>query len=183
MRHLQRDGRLTWGQVSGLRWTRDGETLAEVLIRGNADGLTLTWRHRNGEWQRLDWTACTYGGQRAWFLFPAAGCGRRVVLLYLGGVGVFACRHCYGLAYASQRETVLYRALRRADNIRDRLGWPPGIATPPGGKPKGMHQRAFERLKARHDAYVAVSLAGITQWLELMNLPLAGPQDDLDGDG
>ena len=36
------------------------------------------------------------------FICPAAGCGRRVAILYRGGI--FACRHCYRLAYASSRE-------------------------------------------------------------------------------
>ena len=89
------------------------------------------YRHNSGgsDWQpmdypvRLDWTDCTLGGRRAWLLCPERGCGRRVALLYIGGSGIFACRHCYKLAYASQRETPDDRAVRRADRIRDRLGW------------------------------------------------------------
>jgi hypothetical protein len=37
-----------------------------------------------------------------WFICPAVGCGRCVAILY--GGGIFACRHCYRLAYASSRE-------------------------------------------------------------------------------
>ena len=64
---------------------------------------------------------------------------------------MFACRTCYGLAYVVQRETAGDRAIRRADAIRDRLKWEPGILNPDGWKPKGMHWRTFWRLKDEHD--------------------------------
>ena len=94
---------------------------------------------------RLVRTPCHLGGLRPWFLCPARGCGRRVALLY-GGGDIFACRHCYKLAYASSREAVSDRALRRADQLRERLGWAPGILNAEGEKPKGMHWRTFDRL-------------------------------------
>ncbi len=64
--------------------------------------------------------------------------------------------------------------MRRADNIRERLGWPAGIANPNGGKPKGMHWRTFERLTAEHDAFVGVSLAGMAARLGLIERRLDG---------
>jgi hypothetical protein len=84
-----------------------------------------------------------------------------VAILY--GGGVFACRHCHQLVYASQRETADDRATRRADKIREKLGWEAGILNGNGWKPKGMHWRNFERLTAEHDAFVEVLLAGIVQ--------------------
>ena len=137
------------------------ERMAETV----AGRVTLDYSRRsNGdEWQAieypvsLEWTGCTFGGRRAWFLCPGKGCGRRVAILF--GGSIFACRHCQELVYACQRETADYRALRRSDKIRDRLGWPAGIANPEGGKPKGMHWRTFERLAEEHDAFVQVSLA------------------------
>jgi hypothetical protein len=72
--------------------------------------------------------------------------------------GIFACRHCYQLAYASSREDAGGRATRRADRLRARLGWEPGILNGEGDKPKWMRWRTFERMAAEHDQLVARSL-------------------------
>jgi hypothetical protein len=60
----------------------------------------------------------------------------------------FRCRKCCRLPYASQQETVLDRANRRAFKLRRRLKDDGGIGDPIWKKPKGMHWRRFERLKA-----------------------------------
>ncbi len=66
------------------------------------------------------------------------GCEKRVAILYSGSI--FAFRHCYQLAYPSQRELTYDRVARKADKIRERLGWKQGILNPRGWKkPKGMH--------------------------------------------
>ena len=167
VRKVQWDGLLRPGRSFGLSWTRGGETIASINIRVDTGGVTLDYRNRpnGGEWQamnypvRLAWTACHYGGQRAWWLCPAAGCGRRVAVLF--GGPVFACRHCQRLAYKSQRETPDDRCIRRADKLRDRLGWVAGIVHGAGDKPKGMHWRTFEGMQASHDAHVRRALAGM----------------------
>jgi hypothetical protein len=69
----------------------------------------------------------------------------------LFGGELFACRHCYRLAYPSTREDARDRAARRAEAIRARLGWKPGILNGTGGKPKWMRWRTFERLVTEHD--------------------------------
>jgi hypothetical protein len=154
VRRLAREGMLRPGYWGGWQWTRDGETVASVQMRAEQDRVVLVYQHRSGggEWKderypvRIAHTQCNLGGERPWFICPALGCGRRVAILY--GGGIFACRHCYQLAYASAREDVCDRAARRADKLRARLGWEPGILNGNGDKPKWMRWRTFERLVA-----------------------------------
>ena len=173
VRRWKRDGLLTPHQHFGWQWSRRGEVYASISVRTEPDRVTLTYRHRSGskEWQDesypvfLNWTDCHLGGKRPWFICPALGCGRRVALLY--GGSIFACRHCHQLAYPSQRETDYDRMARRADRIRDKLKWEPGILNGKGWKPNRMHWKTFERLSAQHDAFVQFSLAGISAKLKL----------------
>jgi hypothetical protein len=133
-------------------------------MRAGQDGVILCYRHRtgDGDWKdeqypvRIVRTGCNLGGSRPWFICPALGCGRRVAILY--GGSIFACRHCYLLAYASAREEVYDRAARRAGKLRARLGWESGIFNGQGCKPKWMRWRTFEQLEAEHDRFVEQSL-------------------------
>ena len=167
IRKIARAGRLTPGQSFGWQWTCNDEKIASINMRTDTDRVTLDYRARDrgGEWQamnypvRLSWTPCTYGGQRAWWLCPAVGCGRRVAVLY--GGKVYACRHCHQLAYKTQREQLHGRAGSKADKLRNRLQWEVGILNGNGIKPKGMHWATFARLQARHDALVNQTLAGV----------------------
>jgi len=174
VRWLQRNGLLNPWSSRLLTWSRNGQEVASIQAIASEGYVTLDYRIREqgGEWKPmnyrvlLDRTACHLGGKRPWFRCPARGCGRRVAVLY--GGSIFACRHCHQLAYASQREAWHDRATRRADRIRDRLGWEAGILNGDGIKPKGMHWRTFERLKTRHDELVELSLAGMMHRLGLL---------------
>lgn len=167
IRRLHRAGLLTPGRVFSWQWSVCGREMASIQIRTEVDRVILNYQNRThgGEWRPmeypvcLEWTSCTLGGRRAWFVCPAQGCGRRVAVLF--GGSIFACRHCHKLAYASQRETKDDRAIRRYNTIRRRLGWKPGFLNGYGGKPKGMHWSTYERLKAEHDMFVNASLAGM----------------------
>ena len=175
IRKLQRDVVLIPGKSWSTSWLRNGEVVASIQMRMEVARVMLNYRNRSngGDWQvmeypvRLEWTPCNLGGQRAWFLCPAQGCGRRVAILF--GASIFACRHCHKLNYQCQRETDDDRAMRRADTIRRRLGWGAGIANPEGNKPKGMHWRTFERLKCEYHAFANASWAGVAERLGLMN--------------
>lgn len=183
VRQLQRRDCLTPGRSYGWHWTRYGAEAARIDIRAESGRVVLSYRTRSDgdEWQRVEypvmltWTDCNLGGRRAWFLCPARGCGRRVAILY--GGAVFACRHCHRLVYDCQRETNDDRAARRADNIRARLGWAPGILNGDCPKPKGMHWRTYWRLYAEHDAYVSKSLVGIAVRFGMLNAKLGALPD------
>jgi hypothetical protein len=75
-----------------------------------------------------------------------------VAKIYLAGSFVFACRHCYGLAYASQFESAFRRDIAKAMKIRMRLGGSPNLFDPFPQKPKGLHKSTYERLRKIHDA-------------------------------
>ena len=186
IRKIQRAGLLVPGRSFGWKWTRNGEKIASINLRTDCDAplskVTLHYRTRphGGEWKDMNypvyvsWTGCNYGGQRVWWLCPAVGCGRRVAVLY--GGSVYACRHCHMLAYSTQREQAHDRAGSRADTIRKRLSWDAGILNLPGGKPKGMHWRTFDRLQAAHDVHVNQALAGMAAKMGILEGRLKGLQ-------
>jgi hypothetical protein len=155
---LHKAGCLQPGWRGGWQWTRDGEKVASINLHAEQDRLHLTYRFRVGgsEWEdvaetvRIVRIACRLGGARPYFVCPGVvngiACGRRVAKLH-GPGRYFLCRHCCRLAYGSQSEGDLDRALRRANDIRQRLGGDPGMAAPFPGRPKGMWRRTYERLR------------------------------------
>lgn len=131
------------GRQSGtITWTRNGlwgENKSSVSIEVstlNMDNYlrihyTQTNRETGGKKDfdyriPLTTTPCRYGGKRYWFICPwyknGTYCGRRVGTLYKDG-DYFACRHCYELAYSSQKENrrshyqPLFRTLETSTKI------------------------------------------------------------------
>jgi hypothetical protein len=161
IRRWQREGLLVPDSYINWQWSRNGEKVASIAAKVETGQLRLIYNYRasgSENWEPLDYpirlqtTPCNYGGVRYWFTCPAVGCGRRVAILYSAGK-YYACRHCYQLAYKSQRETKGYRGYRGAGKVRDKLGWQLGIANPLEGKPKGMHWKTYYRLMNKHMAY------------------------------
>ena len=87
-----------------------------------------------------------------------------MALLYCAGA-LFACRRCYGLAYASQHEAVSHRGLGKAQKIRMRLGGSASMIEPFPDKPKGMHWRTYDRLRRAHNIAEARSTLGLMQFV------------------
>ena len=67
------------------------------------------------------------------------------------GWEIFFCRHCYNLAYGSQQESRPFRLMRKAQNIRERLGGSANLSEPFPWKPKNMHWKTFDRLRREAD--------------------------------
>ena len=178
VRYLHHEGMLKTGRWFSLRWSRAGQETGSV--RGAVIGdekpeqVILTYRYRSGpggEWEdaqepvSLSWTACNFGGERPWFVCPGAGCGRRVAILY-GPGRYFLCRRCYDLVYESQRENEMNRGLRRAQDIRRRLGGSANMMEPFPERPKGMHYDTYRRLFWEHHEAEMEQLIGMRKWLD-----------------
>jgi hypothetical protein len=107
VRALARGGALAPGTTTTVTWG-EGATVGTEVAPEVPDVLVLTYRVSNGsdplvpvrEPVRLVTTPCTLGGARAWVVCP--GCGTRCAVLYARG-GLFRCRGCHWLAYASTR--------------------------------------------------------------------------------
>jgi hypothetical protein len=155
---LHKAGCLRAGWAAGWQWTCDGEKVASINLRAEADRLHLSYRVRvsGGDWEDVAETVgivrapCRFGGSRSYFICPGVvngiSCGRRVAKLH-GPGRYFLCRHCYRLSHASQSEGAWDRRLRRANKIRQRLGGDRGMAAPFPPKPRGMWRRTYERLR------------------------------------
>jgi hypothetical protein len=153
-------------------WTRNGEQLASINVEMGRHSVTLRYRSRShGEdWtdvkQRvaIAWTPCRFGGERPWFICSVYAngtyCGHQVTKLYDAG-RLFACRHCYRLAYASQQESAHLRGLWKAQKIRMRLGGSASMLDHFPEKPKGMHWLTYERLCRVYGAAQARSTIGL----------------------
>lgn len=168
VRRWAREGLLSAGTHFGWSWNVDGEAVASIGAATQEGYVQLRYQARQsgGDWREmnypvmLDCQSCNFGGHRVWFICPAKGCGARVAILY--GGGFFACRNCHDLTYPSQKEIGYQRAFRRADKIRERLGWDTGFDSPTGTKPKGMHWSTFDRLTSELAHFERIAYAGIT---------------------
>jgi hypothetical protein len=164
VRDWNRRGYLRAGQSFTWSWNRAGKPIGSISVRTEADAAILTYRsQRPGEiesrpvQQRVPivWTMCNLGGCRPWFrcivYSGSRCCGRRAAILYAAG-DLYACRHCYGLAYLSQRESPRFRNISRSRKIRMRLGGVEDLCAPFPPKPHGMHRSTYYRLRARGEA-------------------------------
>ena len=113
-----------------------------------SNGAQVSYRHSQGQLLipspggglqafKLARTPCHFGRERVWI---ECSCGSRVSKLFLA-CGSFACRRCHGLAYASTSLDYIDRLWWKQEKLERRLG-------PNLGRPRGMHQATYERLKA-----------------------------------
>ncbi len=161
VRDWQREGLLVVGR-SFLWWPWDVEVIA-TMKRDEPSMVRLYHRSGSGPQSEphriwISWTACNYGGKRAWFVC-SRGCGHRVAILY--GNGTLACRHCRELAYESQQDSGRHRSLRQARTNRMKLGGSANLLEPLPGRPKGMHWSTYRRLYRQAAGHEQVFLASV----------------------
>ncbi len=170
VRRLSREGWLTPGQTSWWRWW--GNPFAQARIDAEQERIIVTPLDSGRDKSRpprtinICRTSCNLGGSRAWFVCPTFLCGRRVAILY--GGDVFRCRHCHQLAYDSSRENPCYRALRRAQTIRKRLGGTADMSEPFPAKPKWMRWLTYDRLHWKAFEATAAYSAHLHSMIEQM---------------
>lgn len=170
------------GILSGSRVSRGGRRAAEHLpvarltyantfrigrretyVRIEQDGWGAVV-HGTREWPvRIDQHELHFGGYRRWLVCPT--CEVRREALYVDGCLV-ACRVCLGLRYACQHENVRDRMFRRANAIRERLGWKLGIANPQGGKPGRMHWRTYVQLRDELERLTDALTFNVGKWID-----------------
>jgi hypothetical protein len=76
---------------------------------------------------------------------------------------VLLCRHCDELAYQSQRDNKMYRALHKAQAIREKLGGSANMMEPFPEKVKGMHHDTYMRLFWKHHEAEIEQLIGMRE--------------------
>ena len=180
VRRWHREGVLRAGAYFSQPWTFGEEPFGSIGVRVEPEEVILLYQWQSSEdaeWKPVEqrvpiaWTACHLGGRRPWFVCLANSrgrfCGRRVAVLYLAGES-FACRRCYGLAYASQQKSPTFRAIfradRRASKIRMQLGGSASLFDPFPEKPPRMHWRKYLRLRTQAQEEEDASSASLLQW-------------------
>jgi hypothetical protein len=178
VRRWHREGLLRAGQHFSCSWTCGGEPSGSISVRAEGGVVVLMFRSQSSqdsEWKAIEqrvpitWTACHFGAWRAWFRCSVYTggqyCGRRVALLYNAGE-LFACRRCYGLAYASQQESLHHRGLGKAQKIRMQLGGSANMFDAFPDKPRGMHWRTYNCLRRAHDIAEERSNIGLMRFVD-----------------
>ena len=180
VRDWHRRGLLSAARQFSWSWSLRGDPTGSISVRSEVNVVSLVFHWRgcgDTEWKSVEqrvpivWTECHLGGQRPWFRCSVSSggryCGRRVALLY-GAGELFACRHCYGLAYDSQQQSRHDRNLSQAQKIRMRLGGSANMLHPFPQKPRGMHWRTYLRHQQRAQAAEAVWNASMMRYVSIL---------------
>ncbi|WP_417790327.1 hypothetical protein [Terasakiella pusilla] len=158
---LIRDGSIKPGLAwqGTLVWTntRTGEQVASIgyvadLMDPDNAHIRLHYNHNDKPQNYsvpLTTTRPNFGGVRWWFICPVSG--QRVGKLHSPpGQPLFASSKVLNLAYHSQREHKFQRLLNRAYKLRERIDRKAAVycEAPIPKKPKGMHSKTYESLRA-----------------------------------
>jgi hypothetical protein len=150
---LAREGKLTLGN----RGTLFGTIGFEVIGGPDAQQLVLDFSRRSVSGERLPpvhqviccyWRKAHYGGR--YLMFLCSECGRSARVLYARytsashHIWFFICRECAGITYQSTMGHRWDRSARRIEKLRLRLQWGAYDTVPI--KPRGMHERTYQRI-------------------------------------
>lgn len=179
IRFMRKNGWLIPGRTGALSWSVRGKSSGSIGYTVHDDRLELNYKctPHGGESTPIKQniyfikTSCNYGGERVWLMCPY--CGSRREVLYLHSCR-FACRKCADLAYNCQQEQPLDRNYRQARKIRHKLKtnyeWnlfePDNLSDSPIYKPKGMHQKTFDRLRYKQSLYINSGLQYVSVYLD-----------------
>ncbi len=164
---LRQQGCLNLGCKGQLTWGAGGRHPASVSFFAFPDFLRLNFAAKGAgdDWHLVEEniplvrSQQPFGGVRMWFACP--GCQSRRTYLY-GGL-LFRCRNCKNLAYASQNENKMFRALTQAQNIRRILNGSLDIEQPFPDRPKHMHWSTYFRLCQRGQRYEQIALSELAK--------------------
>ncbi len=145
VRWLNKQGLLKSKGVKTLSWSRNGKPWGKMEVLVEEDCIRLIYKvsRNDGPWEDKDVeikllkTSCRFGGFQYWFECPV--CRRRVCCVYLSNT--WCCRHCGHLAYPSENEDEIERLRSKALKLKEKLRGEYWI------KPKGMHQKTYDRLR------------------------------------
>ncbi len=148
---LAREGKLKLGARGWLF----GTIWFEVTGGPDAQQLVLEFPRKSATGQPLDpmrevigchWRKTHFGGQH--LIFACSECSRSARVLYApvahDRIWYFTCRKCAGIIYQSTMGHRWDRSARRIEKLRGRLQWKAGDTVPI--KPRGMHQKTYDRL-------------------------------------
>ncbi len=121
--------------------------------------MRYTYKKTESVEQRVyfTYTPCNYGGKRIWYSCPF--CGRRCAVIYSCG-RYFACRVCADLTYDTCNETPNDRLFNKANKLRKFIGAEPGAFNSlPYLKPKGIHQKTWDRIRNKIQCLEHIGIA------------------------
>lgn len=152
-----------WSPVA---WNVRGVTSAEIAVvwtPADPEAFKLVYNRAGvdvSERVPIVWsqTGGATSSRRPWVACPR--CRRRVGVLW-GVDGWWRCRQCHGLRYGSEAEDGYFRAVRRVEEIRRRLGcdlstesgvaFERGRPARPSRMPKATYGRLLSRLEQAED--------------------------------
>jgi hypothetical protein len=162
---LARDGKLKLGARGWLF----GTIWFEVTGGPDAQHLMLDFLRKSPSGEPLDplqqdivcyWRKAHFGGR--YLMFTCPQCHRPARVLYAwwfdDRIWFFHCRKCAGITYQSTMGHRWDRSARRIEKLRARLKWGAGGTVPI--KPRGMHERTYQRILGMLAYHEAVRTRG-----------------------